>query len=82
MLGPDDLAILTKRIPLKHGEPHLPPPHADSCEATSGFASREKGVEVLVGQNRSTPNGVGRIAVHVVRRTGTACVEIEYPWSS
>lgn len=53
----------------------------DACESRSGLRSADPGVEVLVGKNRRVQNGVGRIELHVVRASGTACVEITYPWS-
>jgi hypothetical protein len=82
-LGPADLATLTRRVPLKRGPPMFEPPgFSDSCEATHGLGSHDRDVTVLVGQNTRVTNGVSRVAVHIVRTTGAACIEIEYPWST
>ena len=82
-LAPAEVATLSAAVPLAPGSPrYAPPGHSDSCEATPGLTSKDPGVEVLVEVNSKVGNGASRISVHLVRTTGAACIEIEYPWSS
>lgn len=79
-LTSQDVDTLVARVPLAPSNLPLFHGHTDSCEATPGLGSKDRGVEMLAGKNTKVTNGASDVSVHVVRATGAACIEIRYPW--
>ncbi len=78
-LSTSDITTLTAKLGLSTSAPMLNGGNRDTCEVAPNVQSSNPNVDVLMGMNKSIPNGVGRFEIHVNRSTRAACVQIEYP---